>query len=96
MRIIPAQSADRNDRIPITLPKDRSYHDILADKLEFNNNLYVERVLNNNNIKEGEESKIAVIKQHHQLHKRRLSPPIPPPRTILEPIYESHESDQIL
>ena len=98
IRVIPAQFAGQPDQTPITLPKDLSYHDILADKLEFNNNLYVESVLNNNNniIIKGEEeelSKTAVIKQHQ--HKR-LTPPIPPPRTVLEPIFESHESDQIL
>ncbi len=79
-----------------TAAAQSSYYEILVDKLEFNNNSYVKRVLEKSNPSELGN----LLRSPTQVPKLSSSisslPPPPPERQRLEPIFESLELEQYI
>lgn len=63
--------------------RDDSYYEMLVNKLEFNNNSYVQNVLRMHDTKWQTTASFA-------------AKPQPPLRNLLQPIYESRESEQFI
>ena len=75
---------------PVPQPRpDQTYYEILLNKLEFNNNAYVSDILSKNTS--------SSFPDFDNLSKNTLAyPDSCPNKNVLEPIYESHESEQYL
>ena len=76
------------------IPKssDLSYYDFLINKLEFNNNDFVSKILSSNN--KTATSDPLLPKDAAEPTPR--PPPSPPMRSKLEPIFETQESDEVV
>ena len=62
---------------------DLSYYDFLINKLEFNNNDFVSKILSSHKVSSSSDDE-------------PIRPPSPPMRQKLEPIFETQESDEFL
>ncbi len=83
--------------------RDRSYYEMLVNRLEFNNNLYVHDVLSRHGQQpQPAAMRSATLQPHYasRLLPPRVPPkPKPPPpvrRNFLAPIYESREFEQFI
>ena len=90
----PKPNPPKRNFVSAIIPKssDLSYYDFLINKLEFNNNDFVSKILSSNN-------KTATSDPLHSKDPAEPTPrppPSPPMRSKLEPIFETQESDEVV
>jgi hypothetical protein len=102
----PPAPSPRSPQLGLGALRDKTYYEMLVNRLEFNNNQYVHGVLNRNDHKGGGgdvgHANVSVSATSHTQYARLLPPRVPPKplppvrRNLLEPIYESRESEQFI